>query len=172
MLSAAPKLKPTEERETDDKKTINRLIDDEETTLNEEYTKSLLTPAPAKTAANNNIDSTSAVLNNENSTSNDETSTLCCKTTATQPINEISLNAELNQLVEELIESVVENTSSSNNREVKSAAIPSQDEDIDLVVREVVNNLLDQIESRLIENREEDDLETLKNGIIETLIRN
>lgn len=70
----------------------------------------------------------------------------------------VNLAAELNQLVDELIESVVVS--------VERGRRQCGDDEIDSVVREVLDSLLDQIETRLNENRvvEDDSSLLLKGG--------
>lgn len=172
---------------------------DDEGTLNidEDYTKSLLTPAPpsklvamAAAAAQNHSNSAASLVLNENSTSNDETLTMGSSSkafAATADLN-LNLNVELNQLVEELIESVVSggtdkskpieqaaeihvsdvgeettNKISDENNEKQQQQQPDAS-DLDAAVRDVLNALLDQIEARLMENRAvEQQEETTKN---------
>lgn len=173
--------------------TQGHLDDDGTLNIDEEYTKSLLTPAPnlptttnkqqqsttlAAVHNQNHSNSTSLIIN-ENSTSNDETLTMGSVSKAV--VNNNDLNLELNQLVEELIESVVgagggggdgggNNTHiemigdvTSNDAVVESLPVLSTSKtteqhhdlnaDLDTAVREVLSALLDQIEARLMENR-------------------
>jgi hypothetical protein len=141
--------------------------DDETLNLEEDFSKSLLTTT--KNNHQNQLnDSKASFILHENSTSNDETLTISSANVKNQlPIVDCGdLNVELNQLVEELVESVVSKCSAGlfdareDNDEVvakkendKGDAIVVDKNELDLVVREVLDGILDQIEKRLNENR-------------------
>lgn len=138
--------------------TKQAMINDDETTLNldEDFTKSLLTPAPV--CQQRNATPSASLVINENSTSNDETLTMTSLNVATaKPDVAVNpnLNVELNQLIEELIESVVESVKASEAE--KTELVRTDQDNLDAAVREVLDSLLDQIEARLIENRALDD---------------